>query len=101
THAAVLFRNMRAEHPRIACLVPQRAVDMTVLFPLRMVRHCMLFEKLAHAVAKQFVIGAEQGSWNHCYSPEGVAQTVTVSQDRSATHWTVAPKNKTIRPPAG
>jgi hypothetical protein len=38
---------------------------MAILFPLRMKRHGLLLEKLAHTVAKKFMVGAEQGSGDH------------------------------------
>ncbi|MNO97978.1 hypothetical protein D3C76_897080 [compost metagenome] len=64
-HAAVLLRDVRTEHARLAGLVPQPAVDMTVLLPLLVIRHRLLLEELAHTVAKEFVVGAEQGSRDH------------------------------------
>ncbi|MCY1346692.1 hypothetical protein D9M69_327850 [compost metagenome] len=64
-HAAVLFGNMRTEHAGLAGLVPQGAVDVAVLLPLVVIGHRLLLEKLAHAVAEEFVIGAEQGSRDH------------------------------------
>ncbi|MNE85419.1 hypothetical protein D3C80_1824170 [compost metagenome] len=62
---------MRAEHAGLTGLVPQGTVDMAVLFPLVVVGHRFLFEELAHAVAEEFVVGAEQGSWNHGITLEG------------------------------
>ena len=64
-HAAVLLRDMRTEHPGLTRLVPECAVDMPVFFPLGMKWHSLLFKELAHAVAKEFVIGAEQCSGDH------------------------------------
>ena len=64
-HATVLFRDMRAEHSRLPRLVPQRTVDMPILFPLMMERHGFLLKELAHAVAKLFVFGAENRSRDH------------------------------------
>ncbi|MNN74579.1 hypothetical protein D3C81_1907900 [compost metagenome] len=63
--AAVFFRQVRAEHPRLPGLVPEFAVDMALFLPLRMERHRLFFEEGADAVAKQFVLGAEQGSGDH------------------------------------
>ncbi|MNV94960.1 hypothetical protein D3C71_1898070 [compost metagenome] len=55
-HAAVFFRDMRAEHARLARLVPQLAVDMPILFPLRMKGHGLLLEKLAYAVTEKLMV---------------------------------------------
>ena len=62
---AVLFRQMRAQHPRLPCLVPEFAVDIALFFPLPMERHRLFFEERSHAVAKKFVLGTEQGSGDH------------------------------------
>ncbi|MNQ91477.1 hypothetical protein D3C85_1068610 [compost metagenome] len=62
---AVLFRQMRAQHPRLPCLVPEFAVDIALFFPLPMERHRLFFEERSHAVAEKFVLGAEQGSGDH------------------------------------
>ncbi|MNR61328.1 hypothetical protein D3C85_1830560 [compost metagenome] len=56
---------MRTEHAGLAGLVPQGAVDVAVLLPLVVIGHRLLLEKLAHAVAEKFVIGAEQSSRDH------------------------------------
>ncbi|MNS73824.1 hypothetical protein D3C72_1072770 [compost metagenome] len=63
--AAVLFRQVRAKHPRLPCLVPQFAVDIALFFPLPMERHRLFFEKRPHAVAEKLVLGTEQGSGDH------------------------------------
>ncbi|MDT4854888.1 hypothetical protein FQZ97_892150 [compost metagenome] len=55
-HAAVFFRDMRAEHARLARLAPQLAVDMPILFPLRMKGHGLLLEKLAYAVTEKLMV---------------------------------------------
>jgi hypothetical protein len=41
---------------------------MAILFPLVMKRHSFLLKKLAHCVAKLFVLGAEDRSWDHDYT---------------------------------
>ena len=64
-HAAVFFREMRAEHAGLPRLVPQGAIDMAILFPLGMKRYGLLLEKPAHAVAELFVFGAENRSGDH------------------------------------
>ena len=63
--AAIFLRQVRAQHPRLPRLAPQGAINMALLFPLRMVRHRVFFEEGAHALAKEFVLRAEQGSGNH------------------------------------
>ena len=65
-HAAVLLGNVRTEHAGLARLVPQGAVDVAILLPLGMERHRLALEELAHGLAEKLVLGAEQGSWNHC-----------------------------------
>ncbi|MNP55231.1 hypothetical protein D3C76_1498530 [compost metagenome] len=62
---AVLLRQMRAQHPRLPCLVPELTIDIALFFPLSVVRHCFFFEERSHTVAKKFVLGTEQGSGNH------------------------------------
>ncbi|MNC38849.1 hypothetical protein D3C75_874780 [compost metagenome] len=64
-HATVFLRQVRTEHSRLPRLVPEGAVDIALLLPLGMERHGFFLEELAHAIAKQFMFGAEQRSWNH------------------------------------
>ena len=64
-HAAVFFRDMRAEHAGLPRLVPQRALNVAILLPLCMERHGFLLKKFAHAVAKLFVLRAENRSRDH------------------------------------
>src|SRR5690606_41890082 len=57
---------MGTQQARLARLVPESPIHMSVLFPLGMEGHGMLFEELADRIAEQLVVSAEQGSWNHC-----------------------------------
>ncbi|KHL69594.1 hypothetical protein SF06_16670 [Pseudomonas flexibilis] len=75
---------------------------MSILLPLSMEGDGVLLEELPNAGAEEFVVSTEQGSWNHCYHLIAVAMDVqTLGQPRSASNWTVAPKNPTIQPPIG
>ncbi|MNP11001.1 hypothetical protein D3C76_1031690 [compost metagenome] len=38
---------------------------MPLFFPLAVVRHGFFFKEGSYAVAKQFVLGTEQCSWDH------------------------------------
>ncbi|MNF86884.1 hypothetical protein D3C84_693350 [compost metagenome] len=101
TEATVLFRQMGAQHPRLPCLVPELTVDVTLLFPLSMKGHGLFFEEGSYAVAKQFVLGAEQGSWNHrgtCDYCWPKIESQSLSPTPGTGHWTHQPKNKTIQP---
>ena len=55
-HAAVLFGQVRTQHALLPRLGSTVTVDMALFFPLGMERHRMLFEELADAVAKEFVL---------------------------------------------
>ncbi|MNG20598.1 hypothetical protein D3C84_1048690 [compost metagenome] len=68
THAAIFFRDVRAEHAGLTGLVPQGTVDVAVLLPLGVERHGLLLEEFAHGLAELLVLVTEQGSWNHCYT---------------------------------
>ncbi|MNF96138.1 hypothetical protein D3C84_789180 [compost metagenome] len=63
--ASVFFRQVRAQHPRLPCLVPEFAIDVTLFFPLTMEWHRLFFEESPHAVTEKFVLGTEQGSRDH------------------------------------
>ena len=64
-HAAIFLGQVRAQHPLLPRLVPERTVDVALFFPLSMKRHGLLFEKFTHAATEKFVLGAEQGSRDH------------------------------------
>src|SRR5471032_151667 len=63
--AAIRFRQMGAEHPRLPRLAPQRTVDIALFLPLPMERRGVFFKEGAHALAKELVLRAEQGSGDH------------------------------------
>ncbi len=50
---------------QLSGLAPKLPADLTVFFPLIMVRRGFLLQELAHGVAEAFQVGIEQGTWNH------------------------------------
>jgi hypothetical protein len=62
---AVGFWKVRTQHSRLPCLAPELAIDMSLFFPLAVVRHGFFFEEGSYRVSKQFMLGTEQGSRDH------------------------------------
>ena len=97
---AVRFRQVRAQHPRLPCLVPEFTVDVALFLPLRMKRHRLFFEERSHAVAKNSCseLNKVLGIMRHLsLLLEGYdLQRLSLASDTG--HWTHPTKNKTIQP---
>ena len=66
-HAAIRFRDVRTQQTRLPGLVPQGAIHMPILLPLRVERYGVLLEEFLHTATEELMVSTEQGSWNHCY----------------------------------
>mmetsp|Transcript_20696 Transcript_20696/g.47993 ORF Transcript_20696/g.47993 Transcript_20696/m.47993 type:complete len:333 (+) Transcript_20696:398-1396(+) len=62
TQSSVLFRAIHAEEAHFTRLEPHLAIDMPLFFPLRVVGHNMLTEKLAATFPEHVMIGVEEAA---------------------------------------